>query len=336
MRAWTRYPKQRLLDVRLCELKLSLKGSFVDKLVRQVRNELRERDLRFHPYFWVSDDWFTPEGMTGTGVPFYLVHPRLKQLERSVYGEVEGGTRDWCLRIIRHEIGHALDHAYKLNLRRKRQQLFGPSSRRYPWAYRPNPYSKRHVQHLSYWYAQSHPDEDFVETFAVWLKPGSRWKSKYRGWPVIKKLEYMDELMEEIAGTRPPVHSRGQVDPLSGIKKTLREHYREKMGGPELPYPDYYDDDLKQLFHGSTRNANLEAASAFIRRVRAEVVRAVTPWIGDFRYQSDHVLVEMIGRSRELKLKVRGAEKRLQRELSIVVTKHTMDSLFRRKREVEM
>ena len=50
-------------------------------------------------------------------------------------------------------------------------------------AYTPDPNSRAYVQHLDYWYAQSHPFEDYAETFAVWLRPSSRWKRRYEGWP---------------------------------------------------------------------------------------------------------------------------------------------------------
>ena len=51
---------------------------------------------------------------------------------------------------------------------------------------------------LANWYAQSHPIEDFAETFAVWLRPGSRWRSRYADWPALRKLEYVDALMQEV------------------------------------------------------------------------------------------------------------------------------------------
>ena len=114
---------------------------------------------------------------------------------------------------MRHEAGHVMAHAYQLHRRRRWQQLFGPSSKRYPRYYRPNPASRHHVQHLRMWYAQSHPDEDFAETFAVWLRPRSHWRSRYAGWPALKKLEYVDELMRDIAGKRPTLTRREKVDP---------------------------------------------------------------------------------------------------------------------------
>ena len=133
------------------------------------------------------------------------------------------------MRILRHEAGHVVQHAYQLHRRRRWQELFGRSSTHYPSYYRPNPASKHYVQHLRLWYAQSHPDEDFAETFAVWLAPRSNWRKRYEGWPALKKLEYVDELMAEIASQKPVLTRRLQVDPLSQLNQTLAEHYEKKQ-----------------------------------------------------------------------------------------------------------
>ncbi len=129
-------------------------------------------------------------------MPFYLAHPRLARLERKMFKEVEGGTQRQCMQILRHEAGHIVQHAYALHRRRKWQEMFGRSSSPYPESYRPNPNSRDYVQHLPRWYAQSHPDEDFAETFAVWLTPRSNWRQRYAEWPgALEKLEFVDELM---------------------------------------------------------------------------------------------------------------------------------------------
>ena len=166
----------------------------------------------------------------GIAIPFYLAHPRLMKLEKKMMLDVEGGTWSECMAILRHEAGHAVQHAYQLQRRRRWQQLFGPSSKRYPRYYRPNPASRRYVQHLRLWYAQSHPDEDFAETFAVWLRPRSNWRTRYAGWPALKKLEYVDELMDEIAGKRPLITTRERVDPLHELSETLGEPLPKKAG----------------------------------------------------------------------------------------------------------
>ena len=320
---------ERLLGVRLCDLELEIEGTVMERRTAQVRLELERRDMRFQPYFWVSDEWFTPDGGTGTAVPFYLLHPRLTRLERSVMGEVEGGTHDWCMKILRHEVGHALQHAYLVQRKRRWQELFGLSSRPYPRYYRPNPYSRRHVQHLEYWYAQSHPDEDFAETFAVWLGPKTRWRKRYRGWPALKKLEYVDELMTEIAGESPAVRTRARVDSISRLRRTLGEYYESKTAWVEDTWPALYDRDLRRLFSDSPRHRQREAASAFIRRVRPEVVQLVLRWVGEHRYHLEHVFKEIVGRCRDLRLHAAAAEPKLKRDFAVLLTKYTVDALYR-------
>src|SRR5690606_19944550 len=180
----------------------------------------------------------------GVAVPFYLLHPRLLRLERQMMFEAEGAARAECLMLLRHEVGHALQHAFVLQRRKEWQRTFGRSVP-YPDYYRPDPMSKRFVTHLPGWYAQSHPAEDFAETFAVWLNPRSRWRAAYQGWPALKKLEYVERLIEELAQTPPPVRTRLRVESLSNLRVTLREHYRAKRMHYADEWPDFYDADLR-------------------------------------------------------------------------------------------
>src|SRR5579864_4812095 len=173
--AWSLYTDDQLLAVRMCDLGLTLEGSGLEQSIAQIRAELDARGLVFRPYFWLSDEWFTPDGVPGVAIPFYLAHPRLAKLELAQMLEVEGGDPESCQRILRHEAGHVIDNAYQLRRRPTRRRLFGTPDTPYPEYYTPKPYSKSFVQHLDHWYAQSHPDEDFAETFAVWLDPGSMW-----------------------------------------------------------------------------------------------------------------------------------------------------------------
>src|SRR5215470_14212339 len=178
---WARLPDEELLQLRLKDLKVKIEGTWLQGCLDALQAELEERGLRVRPHAWVSNEWFSPSDTPGIAIPFYLTHPRLIRLERKMIIDVEGGTVPECMRILRHEAGHVMQHAYQLQTRRPWQQLFGPSSRRYPSYYRPNPASRRYVQHLPLWYAQSHPDEDFAETFAVWLAPRSNWRKRYAG-----------------------------------------------------------------------------------------------------------------------------------------------------------
>ena len=194
--AWEKLSDEQLLKQRLSSLRVAVEGTWLEDCLSTLYEELEERGIRLRPHAWISSEWFSPADVPGIAIPFYLTHPRLMKLEKKMMLDVEGGTWSECMAILRHEAGHAIQHGYQLQRRRRWQQLFGPSSKHYPRYYRPNPASRRYVQHLRLWYAQSHPDEDFAETFAVWLRPRSNWRTRYAGWPALKKLEYVDELME--------------------------------------------------------------------------------------------------------------------------------------------
>lgn len=325
--AWARWHDEKLLEVRMCDLGLRIKGTALEGAVRQVYRELELHGIRFRPYFWLSDDWFTPDGIPGVAIPFYMAHPRLARLELNQMLEVEGGNPDWCLRILRHETGHAIDNAYRLRRRRRRQELFGKSSQPYPEYYIPRPYSKRFVLHLEAWYAQSHPDEDFAETFAVWLSPRTMWRQRYAGWPALKKLEYMDELMQEIGGQPPPVVSRERVEPISRLRKTLGRHYGEKRRRYGLDYPNVYDRDLRRLFSDRPECKQNMSAAQLLRRIRKDVRRTVARWTGEYQYTIDQVLDDIINRCRELRLRLVESEEQTSMDFTILLTVQTMHYL---------
>jgi hypothetical protein len=231
------------------------------------------------------------------------------------------------MRILRHEAGHAVDTAFALHRRRKWRETFGKYSEPYPDYYNPRPYSKSYVVHLDSWYAQSHPAEDFAETFAVWLKPRSGWKSQYRGWPALKKLEYVDQTMKELAGQKPVNAFRQHVGGLREMKKTLGEHYREKRGRYGLDHPNFHDRDLRRVFSGDPELTDLPAAATYLRKIRPELRRLVAHWTGEYQYTIDQVLGEMIESCRVLRLRVDRSEDAIRRDMLVMLTVQTMNYL---------
>ena len=109
---------EELLDLQMRQLDIRIEGSELEPRIEQLHEELAARGLTFRPHFWLSDEWFTPDGIPGIAIPFYLAHPRLAKLELAQMLEVEGGDPEWCMRILRHEAGHAIDNAFAL----RRQQ----------------------------------------------------------------------------------------------------------------------------------------------------------------------------------------------------------------------
>lgn len=326
--AWADWPDEQLLQLRLKDLKVSVEGTWLEGCLAKLNDELAQRGLRIKPHAWISDEWFSPNTTPGIAIPFYLAHPRLMRLERKKIIDVEGGTVAECMRILRHEAGHVVQHAFDLHRRRRWQEMFGRSSTRYPDFYRPNPASKNYVQHLRLWYAQSHPDEDFAETFAVWLRPRSDWRKRYADWPALSKLQYVDDLMGEIAGTRPKLTERLRVDPLSQNPRTLDEHYASKQAYYVSDSPAIYDRDLRRIFADTSRGNRAPTAASFLRKHSAHIRRSVAQWTGEYQLTLDSVLDAMIARCRALKLRAAGSERQMVMDFTVLLTAKTVHSLY--------
>ena len=330
--AWTRLSDAELLRTRFCDLRLTLRNSEIESRMREIRRCLRTRGIRFRPHLWLSEEWFSPDGVPGIAVPFYMAHPRLQRLERRFMGEVEGGNANWMTRILRHEIAHALDNAYRIRRRKEWRRTFGKASRPYPDIYRPRPASHDFVLHLGHWYAQSHPTEDFAETFAVWLQPRARWRREYQGWPALRKLEYVDKLMTHISGMQPIVRNQDLIEPLSDNRSTLGEHYRRKRARYEFDKPDAYDLRLKRVFGKRRKGRRRMTASTFVRQSRPELERLLMRRSRLYPYLVHHVLRTVIRRSRELDL-VLDTSKREAKRAVVGVLERILIDILRRDRE---
>jgi len=324
---WIAWPDEQLLDVRLCDLPVRIEGSLLEERIADLRRELAGRGLDLPLHFYLADEWFTPDGGSAMALPFYLAHPRLEKLEEAQMLEVEGGDREWGMRILRHEAGHLVDNMFALRRRRQRRELFGSSSEPYPEFYAPKPYSKSFVLHLDSWYAQSHPDEDFAETFAVWLTPESDWRHRYAGWPALKKLEYMDALMGSIAGRPARVVRADEVDGLRRLRTTLRAHYRRKRRHYGVDRPDFYDRDLRRLFSDAPEFSGNPTAAAFVTRHRRQVRRVVADWTGIYQYTIDQVLEDIVVRCRDLRLRLAVPEETARQAFTVLLTVQAMNFL---------
>jgi hypothetical protein len=324
---WASWPDEKLLEARFCDLGVTIEGTDLEARIARINAELDSRSLKFRPHYWLADEWFTPDDVPGIAIPFYLAHPRLAKLELAQMLEVEGGDEESCLQILRHEVGHAIDNAYRLRRRPTRRRLFGAPATPYPEYYTPKPYSKSFVQHLDRWYAQSHPDEDFAETFAVWLDPQSMWSTRYAGWPAQRKLEYMDRLMRELTRRKPIVKSKRTVDPVSKLKRTLGEHYRKKREHYRLDRPDFYESDLRNLFSDSPEFAKNQTAAKFLSKIRKEVRATVASFTESYQYTIDQLLEQIIERCRELNLRLSDSEESTKADFMVFLTVQTMNYL---------
>ncbi len=330
---WARLTDEELLDWRFCDLGLTLPRSLVAPRVTRVLRELRARGIALRPDFWIATDWFSPDDVAGVAIPFFVVHPRLVRLERQQMGEVEGGTAAACMRLLRHEAGHAVDHAYRLHERDDWTATFGRHSMPYRWSYRPRPFSKSFVQHLDLWYAQSHPAEDFAETFAEWLTPGARWRTRYAGWPALEKLEYVDWVMGELEGARARPRKKGRPDAVSSLRMTLREYYASKRTRYLRDRSALFDRALLRVFRikpaKKKRGERHTRADRFLRQVRPRIRRSVARWTGEFQYTVDRVLDELIERARALDLVLAADAGETALDAAIMLVMQTRDYVHR-------
>jgi hypothetical protein len=237
--------------------------------------------------------------------------------------ECEGAGEAECRRILRHEAGHALEEAYLLYTRSRYRELFGDPDAPYPDNYKPRVDSRHHVINLVGWYAQSHPVEDFAETFAVWLNPYADWRTAYKSWPALEKLNYVDELMQEIAGRPPPPSKKREVERLSPLRRTLREHYAAKRAHFAWSWPANYDQDLRRIFSDDPKDADAAPATRYLRRMRGALRTLIADGTGAHAYAVDQLLRQMIARAQSLGLRVIDAPDITMQKLLVMLTMQT-------------
>jgi hypothetical protein len=299
--------RERLLSQRISDIGLSLEGTVLEKLVTQLYVELDQRGLEFRPPVYLSDQWGCPDGTPLIGVPFYLADPRLARIEEDFALEIE--SENDVMRFLRHEAGHAFNYAYRLYDRADWHEVFGPYSRPYRDRYRSDPFTHQYVRHILGWYAQKHPDEDFAETFAVWLTPGIDWRAEYDGWGALAKLEYVDKVLREVGTDQPEVPEPTEDDlPVSAMQYTVAEHYRDMDDPLPVSDPRVFDGDLRTLFGSHADMPDKERAGAFIRSHRREIVSRVAYWTGEPAAVVRKFVDLIADRADELGLAVRGRE----------------------------
>ncbi|OGX32044.1 MAG: hypothetical protein A2787_03305 [Omnitrophica WOR_2 bacterium RIFCSPHIGHO2_01_FULL_48_9] len=295
--------EERLLNLHIRDLPITIEGTWLEGCISELSRELQSKGIVFRPSCYLADEWLTPQNETVIGIPFYLAHPRLTALERKMMLEAEGEGQNWCMKLLRHETGHAICYAYNLHKRKKWQKLFGSPSEDYGDTFRFRPYSKNFVRHLDGNYAQYHPDEDFVETFAVWFTPGLDWRTQYKGWGAFEKLQYVDDLMQEINGQPPLVKNQQKFWRLSTLKITLANYYRKKREYRAEDFPDFHDAGLKKIFAESRLDVQtLPLASDLLEKYHREIVKSVNFYTGEKKYIINQLIKTTQKRCQELKL----------------------------------
>lgn len=318
---WSTITDEELLNLRFCDLGLSIAGTSLEPAISQLYQELAQKELLIQPPCYLGDEWFSPDGYLAIAIPFYLAHPRLIQLEKKMMLEVDGGSETSCLKLLRHETGHALCHAYHLTRKKKWQALFGSPKQDFSDYYLYQPYSKRYVRHLDNWYAQSHPEEDFAETFAVWLTPGQDWQRRYQGWPALKKLFYIDDLMNNLKNSPPPNQAYGEPYAVKTSKKKLRTHYDQRRKFYAEDDPAVFDQDLRQLFPAvGSKQTTAVKASKFLRQHKKLLLTIIPRWTHERKFTVNRLIKKLIDRCDALDLKALSTDDQLLTTLASYLT----------------
>ena len=295
---------KQLLPVPIRELGLRLEGTPIAPLIEQLYAELEHAGLHhFRPLCYLTDEWGCPSGQPVIGIPWYLADPRAAQLENAL-NDVENERE--VMMYLRHEAGHAFNYAYELYKRDEWRTLFGPFRRPYRDDFAFVPFSRDYVRHIAGWYAQKHPDEDFAESFAVWLDPGSHWRVRYSGWGAMQKIEYVDRVAREVAN-RAPLRPTGETDiTVEEMEQTVEEFYRSMLPDEAPIIADLaLDTDLASIFIAPELrhdDATYYDARELLAEHRREIVDKVNYWTGVRRTLVRALVIAIERRASELGL----------------------------------
>ncbi|HXZ81998.1 MAG TPA: putative zinc-binding metallopeptidase [Terriglobales bacterium] len=333
MRAFEKTPPdvQEILSKPIRDLGLKLEGSPLERFVQQLYRELERKGLKkFHPPCYLTDEWGCPSGEPVIGIPFYLANPQLARLEKEM-NDLED-TRE-IMMYLRHEAGHAFNYAYGLFKTLEWRELFGPFRRPYRENYRPIAFSRRFVRHIAGWYAQKHPDEDFAETFAVWMTPRSRWREKYKNWGALQKLKYVDRIAHRLADVE-PLKPQGETDvTVEEMTTTVKEFYQQAVEQQLAPAELALDADLMDIFNVSKRRKKgVRPAADMLTENQKTLVDKVTYWTGVQRPLVRKLIESIAQRVGALGLLAEvGREREYLAEISVYATALAMNYLLRGK-----
>ena len=288
---WTHFSDKLLLETPISKLGLSLKKHPLKGLIKKLSKELELKGILLKPKVYLSDDWFCADGTTTFAIPFTLIHPRLKKLEEQYLGEMEGGTDEWFMKLARHEMGHVIDNAFMLRSSTQRTKLFGDSDKSYPESYEYKQYSKSYVRHIEDGYAQSHPDEDWAETFAVWLTPNLNWEKQYSGWPALKKLKFINNaLNKKVTNKKPLLENEEMPHKLEDLSLTLREYLEEKRARLYPKRAHTFPKEDKHIFLKKTGSNKLPLASAVIKENKELLSQVIKQETDQYLYRVNQAL----------------------------------------------
>lgn len=289
------------------DLGLKIEGTRLAPLVERFKAEVAEVGIvRLKPNFYLSTDWGVVFPSVSIGIPFYLANAELESLHAEHVGHIEGFNREDILRYLRHEMGHVVNYAYKLYEDEPWVKLFGAITQPYLEEYQPQPFSTNYVRHLPGWYAQKHPDEDWAETFGVWMTPGGHWRKQYADWPrALAKLQYCDAKMAALHDVDPPVNITELDEEVEQLPYSVDDYYR-RTAMPEGHFPPGLDGALRSVFEDlgelevSDESVARRSAAELLLRLQRPLMADVFRWTGHFPEHTRELIRYIAKRADEL------------------------------------
>ena len=305
----TTFRESTLWSMPIRDLGLTIKGTRLEPIIAEFQREIeRVGFTRLAPRYYLSTEWGVPFETVAIAIPFYLADPELEQLHAERAGHVEGEGREEILRYLRHEMGHVVNYAYRLYDEPEWEERFGSMSEPYEDDYRPVPFSRKHVRHLPGWYAQKHPDEDWAETFAVFITPGLDWRSEYARRPTaLGKLEYCERTVYSLLNRDPIVVDDELDEDVGEIRYSLAQFYRDLQ--PDVPRLGLnLDTMLRSIFPDRGALLPPRRAADLVRRMEADLLGNVFRWTGHFPDRTRGLVHHLAARADKLDLSYRSDE----------------------------
>jgi hypothetical protein len=302
------FQEGRLLSTPIRDLGLKIAGTPLEPILKEFRKELESVGIKkLKPHFYLSTEWGVPFNTISLAIPFYLARPDLIEVHAERVGHVEGVGRPEILRYLRHEMGHVVNYAYKLYEHDEWIKQFGSITQPYVEEYRPQPFSRRYVRHLPGWYAQKHPDEDWAETFAVWMTPGKDWRATYANWATaLAKVQYCDRTMKLLNEREPDVTATEADEDVSTLVESVEDFYKADDSDTEAPPPGL-DGALLGIFEDygemadKTTTAPRQPAADLMRRIERQVMDNVYRWTGHFPERTRRLVRHLAERAKQLR-----------------------------------
>jgi hypothetical protein len=302
------FQESSLRTAQIRDLGLKIEGTKLEPIIREFEAELQAAGITsLKPRFYLSTEWGVAFGTISIAIPFYLAKPELEVIQAEQVGHIEGVSKADILRYLRHEMGHVVNYGHRLYEREEWVKFFGSITQPYVEEYQPQPFSRRFVRHLPGWYAQKHPDEDWAETFAVWITSGQDWRKTYEKWPTaLAKVEYCDRLMAELREQEPLVKAEDRDQDVGELSYSLHDYYTSLRPGADDPPPGLEGaltaifDDLDLPDGGSSQTPS-KPASALIRRMERDLVDNVFRWTGHFPERTRPLVRHLAEKADELK-----------------------------------